>query len=184
MSKLVKELITKELASRYGDVNNAVWVEMVGIDGIITNQFRRGLREAEMRLEVVKNSLFRQAVGDGPLGRLAEALEGPAALITGGESAVDVAKLLEEWMPKFPKKTTFRMRAAVLEGEFLDEEAVKDLAKMPSKTDLQARIVGIALSPGGNVVSAVLSGGSNIAGCVKALIEKLENGEEVQKQSA
>lgn len=174
MSKLVKDLITKELQARYGELDNAVWVELIGVDGITTNEFRRDLHEKNLRLEVVKNSLFRRAVADRPLGKLAERLEGPAALVTGGESAIDAAKVLDAWLPKIKG---LRLRGAVLEGEYYDEQAVASLAKMPSKRDLQARLVGIVLSPGGNLAGAILSGGSNIAGCLKALIEKLEKGE-------
>jgi len=65
MSKFVKDLITKELRSRYSQTDNAIWVEMIGIDGITTNQFRRELREKKLRLEVVRNALLRRAVGDG-----------------------------------------------------------------------------------------------------------------------
>jgi len=175
MSKPVKELLTRELADRYKAVNNAIWVEMVGVDGITTNDFRRMLRGRNMRLEVVKTSLFQAACKDGPLAKLAAALSGPVALVTGGESAIDAAKLLDEWLPKL--QTKLRLRGAVLEGEYLDESRVKNLSKMPSKHDLQARIALIILTPGGLVAGAVLAPGSNIAGCVKALIEKLEKAE-------
>ncbi|MCK4342049.1 MAG: 50S ribosomal protein L10 [Phycisphaerae bacterium] len=184
MSKLVKELITSELAKRYQDQNNAVWVELIGVDGNTTNAFRHDLRAKEMRLEVIKTALFKRACGDGPLAKLAAALEGPAALVTGGETAIDVAKLLAEWAPKFPKNAVSRLRGAILEGEYLDEEAVQGLHRMAGKKDLQARIAGIVLAPGGNVVAAVLSSGNNIAGCLKALIEKLEKGEEIARKSA
>ena len=175
MSKLVKDLITKELRSRYADVDNAVWVELIGADGNATNEFRRDLHNKQMRLEMVKNSLFRSAVGDGPLGKLAQAINGPTALITGGESAIDAAKVLEDWLPKIK---TLKLRGAVLDGEYLDEAAVTGLSKMPTKIDLQAKIAGIVLSPGGNLAGAILSGGGNIAGCLKTLIEKLEQGED------
>jgi large subunit ribosomal protein L10 len=174
MSKLVKDTITRELADRYGAQTNAVWVELVGIDGITTNDFRRDLRSRHMRLEIVKTSLFKRALSGRPLGRLADNLEGPAALLTGGETAIDVAKMLQDWLPRLQK---LRVRGALLEGEFLDEARCKDLARMPSKRDLQGQLVGMILAPGANVVSAILAGGGNLAGCLKVLIEKLEKGE-------
>lgn len=182
MSKPVKEMITQELAGRYGQQSNAVWVELVGVDGITTNAFRRDLRARQMRLEVIKTSLFRRACADGPLAPLASALSGPAALVTGGESAIEIAKFLDEWVPKFPKDS-FRLRGAMLEGELLDERRAQGLSKMAGKADLQARIVSIVLSPGANVVAAALSGGRNVAGCLKTLIEKLEQGEEIRKSA-
>jgi len=183
MSKMVKEMITRELASRYADTDNAVWVELVGVDGITTNNFRRDLRDRDMRLEVIKTSLLRRACADGPLAPLADCLAGPAALVTGGDSAVEIAKLLDDWRPKFPKNT-FRLRGAMLDGEYLDEQSAQGLSKMPTRVDLQARIVGIALAPGGNLVALTLAGGGNIAGCLKTMIEKLEDGEEIVAKSA
>jgi large subunit ribosomal protein L10 len=177
MSKPVKEMITRDLSSRYATEANAVWIELVGVDGIMTNEFRRALRSQNMRLEVVKTSLLRRACAGGPLARLADALEGPAALVTGGDSAITVAKLLEEWLPKLPKN--LRMRGAVLEGEYIGEAEVQDLSKMPTKADLQGRVVQIILTPGGKVVSTLLAPGSNIAGILKTMIEKLEKGEAI-----
>ncbi len=177
MSKLVKELITDELRDRYADVESALWVELVGADGTSTNEFRRELHARRMRLEVVKNSLFRRALGESRLGRLAEALKGPAAIVTGGDSLIDVAKLIEEWSPRLKG---LRMRAAVLEGEFIDEGRIEQLPKMPTKRDLQGRVVSCVRAPGANLAAAMLSGGSNIASCLKAMIEKLEKGETIQ----
>lgn len=116
------------------------------------------------------------------MARLAGALGGPVALLTGGETAIDAAKALEEWLPKFPKNAV-KLRGALLEGEFLDEAQVQDLAKMPGKRDLQAQLVAMVLSPGGKLVSAILSGGGNVAGCLKAMIDKLEKDEPVAKAS-
>jgi len=181
MSKPVKEMIVRDLESRYAQQDNVVWVELVGVDGLTTNAFRRDLRARQMRLEVVKTSLFKRACQRGPLAPLAAVLEGPVALITGG-SAVEIAKFLEQWEGKFPKGS-FRVRGAVLDGELLDQHRVRDLSKMPTKIDLQARVLRLVLSPGAQLAAAALSGGRNIAGCLKTMIEKLEKGEELKKSA-
>lgn len=174
MSKQVKNMIASELRSRYGELDSALWVELIGVDGNTTNELRRDLHSKQIRLEVVRTALLRRAVSDGALRALADKLEGPAALVTGGESIIDAAKLVDGWLPKVKG---LRVRGALLEGQYLNEAAAAGLAKMPSKRDLQARIAGMALSPGANLAAAVLSGGGRIAGCVKSLIEKLEKEE-------
>ena len=181
MSKPVKNMITKELQERYATIDSALWLEFMKVDGVTTNQIRRALHGKQVHMEVVKNSLFERAVGDGPLQPLAKALQGPAAILTGGDSLIEIAKLVEEWMPKNPG---LKMKGAVLDGEWLDESKVAFLSKMESKADLQAKIAMIVLSPAGKLASAVNSGGSNIAGALKAMIEKLEKGEEITKVSA
>jgi large subunit ribosomal protein L10 len=182
MSKLVKQLITKDLVDRYSEKDNAVWIELVGVDGNTTNAFRRDLRKNEMRMEIVKTSLFRQACADTALAPLANELEGPAAILTGGDSAIEVAKLLDDWAPKFPKES-LRLRGALLDGELINEAQVQTLSKMETKGDLQAKLVLITLSPGKNVAGAMLAPGRNIAGCLKAMIGKLEDGETIAKSA-
>ncbi len=181
MSKLVKDMITSELRARYGQLSSALWLEILGVDGITTNRFRGALRTKDMHLEVVKNSLFRRAVGDGPLKPLAQALRGPAAIVIGGDSLIDVAKLIEEWLPK---AKGVRLRGAVLEGEWLDESRVAGLSKMPTKCDLQARVAAIILSPAAKLAAAIDASGANVAGCLKTLIDKLEKAEALTATSA
>jgi large subunit ribosomal protein L10 len=180
MSRLVKDIITSELRARYGDMNSALWLEILGVDGITTNQFRAALHTKDMHLEVVKNSLFQRAVGDGPLKPLAQALHGPAAIVTGGDSLIDAAKLIEEWLPK---AKGIKLRGAVLEGEWLDEARVAGLSRMPTRSDLQARVAAIILSPAANVAGAINAGGANLAGCLKTLVEKLEKCEAITAAS-
>jgi len=139
MSKPVKEMVTRDLTARFAHETNAVWVELVGVDGITTNDFRRALRGKHMRLEVVKTALLKRACAGGPLAKLTDRVGGPVALITGGESAVTVAKLLDDWLPKLQPR--LRVRGALLDGEYLDEAACKDLARMPTRADLLGRVV-------------------------------------------
>lgn len=176
MSRLVKDLIIKQLKSRYESRDSAVWVEMLGVDGLSTTEFRRSLHNKKMKLEIVKRSLFQKATTDKPLFKLAERLSGPAAIISGGESATDIAKLIEEWMPKIKQ---LKMRGALLDGEYMDETQVQSLSKMPTKRDLQCRVAGVIRSPGANLSAAILSGGGRIAGAIKSMIEKLEKGESI-----
>lgn len=176
MSKYVKDMISSELQSRYSGLDSALWVELVGADGITTNLFRRELRGKKMRIEMVKNSLFRRAVDAKPLERLGKSIEGPAALVTGGDSLVEVAKVIEQWLPRMKG---MKLRGALIEGEYLDERAVQGLAKMPTKRDMQGRVASAILSPGAKIAGAVRAPGANIAGCLKALMAKLEMGEAV-----
>lgn len=174
MSKLIKQMISDELQSRYSTVDSAVWIDFVGVDGLTNSDFRRGLHGKKMKLEVVKTALLRRAVAGKPIAKLADAMEGPAALITGGASSVEIAKVLKDWEPKLK---SLKLRGAIMEGEFIGEPAVKDLAKMPTKRDIQAQVASATLSPGSKLAGAIKSPGGRIAGAIKALIEKLEKGE-------
>ena len=58
MSKPVKDMMTNEYTNRFTDVDNACVVSVVGLDGVSSNQLRGELKERNIHLQVVKNSLI------------------------------------------------------------------------------------------------------------------------------
>ncbi len=168
MSKAVKALVSKELKHRYSGVESACVVELTGLDVPAQEKLRRTLAKKSARLEVVKNSLARVAFKGGPLAPLGEALSGPCALVTGGDSPVEIAKLLIEAAKEF---TTLKLKRAIYEGEptLLTIDA---LAKMRSRADLLGEVAFLLTSPGRAVAGCLRSPQSKIAGCLKAMIDK------------
>jgi large subunit ribosomal protein L10 len=174
MSKPVKDLITKELREQYQGVDSVCVVDLTGLDSKANHAFRGGLRAKGIAMHVVKNSLARRAFREGPLAPLGEALDGPCALVTGGESIVDVAKELAKWAKQFPQ---VGLKKAIIEGD-ADLVGVAELATWKGRTELIGEIAMLAASPGRSIAGCLNSPGGKIAGCLKALIEKQEGGEE------
>lgn len=174
MSKKVKGFIQQEYQSHYQNVNECLVVSVRGISGVDNNEFRGDLLSKNIRLRVVKNSLARRAfeeLGHTDIGRV---LTGPSAIAYGSDSIVDVAKAMVEWSKKLD---ALEIKGGYLEGKALDAQEATALSKMPNRQELQAKIVAQALSPGGNISGALKGPAGRIAGCIKALIEKLEGAE-------
>ena len=174
MSKPLKNLITNELKSRYSELDSILIVNPIGIKANDTVELRRGLREKKIRMEVVKNSMLKRAVAGTQLEVVSELLEGSCAVVSGGDSIVDVAREIVEWNKKLP---ALEIKGAVVEGKVLDGAGTKELAKMPTRPELLGQVVQLAQSPGSNLAGAIAGPASRIAGCIKALQEKLEQGE-------
>lgn len=173
MSKPVKDLVTNEYKALFGGADGACVVSVIGLDAISTNKFRGELRAKKIQLKVVKNSLAKRAFSDGPLAPLAPALTGPCALVTGGESVIDVAKALVELKKTFPK---IELRQGIFGGE-PDLIDLERLATMKSKAELAGEVAMLILSPGRNIAGCVASPAGKIAGCIKAIADKQEGGE-------
>ena len=172
MSKYVKGLLQEEYAKKFESVEDFLVVSTMGIDGNENNRMRGELGEKGIKLSVVQNSLMRRALtGIGSAAAASLFLAGPCAVAYGGESIVDVAKEFADWSKKV-KGLSFR--GAFVDGEAFDSEGAKALAKMPTRSELQGAVVMLAQSPGRRVAGAVAAPGGIIAGCIKGLVEKLE----------
>jgi len=96
---------------------------------------------------------------------------GPCTVAYGGDSIVDTAKEITNWGKKV---SAVKLKGAYIEGDVMDAEEAKALAKMPNRTELQGMVVMLAGSCGANVAGTIAAGGSIIASCVNSLVEKLE----------
>ena len=181
MSKPVKNLITDQYKSLFGDVTGAVVVDIRGVDANTNNEIRAGLAEKQIKVTVVKNSLAKRAFAGGDLELIGEYLDGGSTLVYPvGEDAsvVSAARELIDWAKKVENLT---FKGAVMEGMTFGADEIKKLSEYPTKDEAQAQVVQLLLSPAQNLVSAVLAPGKNLAGCIKTIQEKLENGETIAK---
>ena len=167
MSKPVKDLMTQEYQQQYGELESACIVSVIGLDAISTNQLRGELRAKNLSLKVVKNSLARRAFAGGPMAPVGEALEGPCALVTGGESAIDAAKALVDLKKTYPK---IELKLGMMVG-YPELIEVERLAKMKNRVELLGELAAQLMSPAARLAGCLASPGGRIAGCVKAIAE-------------
>jgi large subunit ribosomal protein L10 len=170
MSKQLKALMADTIRKRYEGVREACVVDVSHVDVQQTVRMRRELTAKGMRLHVVKNSQARRAFEGGPLGLLGEHLSGPCALVTGGDSIIDVAKeivrLSEEYQALTPKLALMEDESAPIQ--------VADLAKFKNFAELMSEIAMLVVSPARRLAACLASPQAKIAGCLKALADKEE----------
>lgn len=138
------------------------------------NNLRRKCFENDIEMKVAKNTLIRKAleqVEGGAYDELYDSLKGPTSLFFC-EVANKPAKVISEFRGKEEKPY---LKAAYIDtAVYLGDESLKDLEAIKSKEELIGDIVMLLQSPAKNVISALNSGGSTIAGLVKALQERAQ----------
>ena len=176
MSKYVKGLIQDEMGKKLADdkVSEFLVVNIMGIGGVDNNNMRCELCKKGITLHVVKNSLFKKALEAHEMDKASEMFTGPCCIVYGGDSIVDVAKEMVDWKKKLK---TLDFIGAFLDGAVLDTKGAEALAKMMTRSELQGQIAAIAMTPGSNLVSAITSPASIIAGCLKTIAEKEDDKE-------
>jgi hypothetical protein len=94
MSKYVKNLLQGDLENKFEGTTEFVIVNTVGIDGNENNELRGSLREKNIQLTVVKNSMMIRALKSQGIEGVDEIFDGSCTVAYGGDSVVDIAKEL------------------------------------------------------------------------------------------
>ena len=158
-----KKAVVAELSEKMGRAVSGVLVKYQGITVEDDTKLRAALRKAGVEYTVIKNSLIGRAADEAGLGAIKSELEGMNALAISYDDAVAPAKILKEYADKIE---SFEIRGGFLEGAVVPVAVVNELAEIPSKEVLIARMLGSLQGP--------LSG---LAVALQAIIDK--SGEEV-----
>jgi len=166
MSKYVKNLVANHLRERLDNVNDALLVDMIGLSANKNNRLRALLRDKNIHVMVVKNSLAARATEGSPLSALFTGLEGTAAVCWGAEDIVSLAKD-DEYAP-------FKARGGIMDGERIDAAQVDRVSKWPSRQEQLSILLGQILSPGATLVGQLSSVGGALASQIKQKGEEEE----------
>ena len=139
-----KQAIVADLAEQLKNSPAGVVVNYQGITVDDDTKMRKALREAGVNYMVMKNSLTGRACDEVGLSDMKQYLTGMTAIAIGTDDAVAPAKVLKEYAEKIE---SFNILAGYLDGKVVDVDTVKQLADIPSKEVLIAKLLGSIKSP-------------------------------------
>jgi large subunit ribosomal protein L10 len=171
MSKQIKNLITKELTNKLGNVDGVGVINPRGIGGIKSNQLRRRLREKGLTMTVVKNTLAKKAVVGKKIDGFDKLLDGPSAVIYG-ESA-SISTLARQLLDEKKDNDTLELRGIFFDGEvYVGEKGIKQVSTLPTREEAIGNLVGLILGPGSKLAGVLKSPGGQLGALLKAIGEK------------
>jgi len=171
MTREEKSQVIKDLTAQLTENETIYLADISGLDAGSTSNLRRACFKAGVKLAVVKNTLLKKAMdsADKDFGELPEVLKGNTSLMFA-ETSNAPAKVIKAFRKKSEKPLL--KGAFIEEAVYIGDDQLNTLVDIKSKDELIGEIIGLLQSPAKNVISALKSGGSTIAGIVKTLSEK------------
>ena len=144
VSKAEKATELAELEAAFKDTDTAVLVDYRGITVPQVTELRRQVRAAGARYRVVKNSLAKRAVSGTSLAALDAHFTGTTAVVYTGSDPVAMAKALTTFVKTTPSMS---IKAALVQGQAVAPAAVADLASLPGRPELYAKLLYVLQAP-------------------------------------
>lgn len=138
-----KQAIVSEVSERVSRAQAIVLAEYRSLKVGEMTQLRAKARNAGIYFRVLKNTLARRAVADTPFAGLASHMVGPLAYGIA-EDPVAVAKVLHEFGRSNDKLV---IKAGALANQVMSAKDVADLANLPGREELLARLMGTMQAP-------------------------------------
>jgi large subunit ribosomal protein L10 len=143
-TKADKAVELDELETAFRGSDSAILVDYRGINVPQVTELRRQLRSAKASYRVVKNTLARRALKGTSFASLEQYFEGTTAVAYTRTDPVALAKALTAFAKATP---ALQIKAAVVQGRAIKPAEVSDLAALPGKPELYARLLGTLQAP-------------------------------------
>lgn len=147
-----KEQELQQLERAFGRTESAILVEFKGLKVPEVTELRRQVRAARAEYRVVKNTLAKRAIKGTPFEVLDRHFEGATAVAYAGEDPVALAKVLTTFAKTAP---ALAIKAAVVQGRTIGPADVVDLANLPGKPELYAKLLFVLQAPMVQIVSVL-----------------------------
>ena len=146
----VEEL--QQLEQSFKGTDSAIVVDYKGLKVPEVTELRRQIRGAKGSYKVVKNTLARRAMKGTPFESISEHFLGTTAVAYSGEDPVALAKVLTTFAKTAP---ALKIKAAVVQGKAIKGAEVTELATMPGKPELYAKLLFLLQAPMVQIVSVL-----------------------------
>ena len=139
-----KEEILAQYENGLAKAPHAFLLDYQGITVPQVTELRKRVRDSGGEYVVVKNTIALRAIDSKALGQLKEHFVGPTAVVFSLTDPVGVAKALTDYAKDVP---AIKLKAGLVEGRAIAADQIKDIASLPSREELIAKLLFLMQSP-------------------------------------
>ncbi len=144
LTRAKKVGLVEGYSSSFAEAPHAFLVGFTGVSVPQVTDLRAKIREVGGSYVVVKNTLARRIAEGKPLEALAEHFVGPTAIAFHQDDPVGLAKVLSDFAKDVPE---LEFKAGIVEGTSVPAEQILQIATLPSRDELVAKLLYVLHSP-------------------------------------
>jgi large subunit ribosomal protein L10 len=152
VTKADKVVELQALEAAFKGSDSAIVVDYKGLNVPQVTELRRQLRTAKASYKVVKNTLARRALKGTSFAPLEKHFQGTTAVAYTKTDPVALAKTLTTFIKTAPKLS---IKAAVVQGRAVQPAEITELAALPAKPELYAKLLFVLQAPMVQIVSVL-----------------------------
>ena len=158
-----------ELKQDLAEAKNLLVAQFQGMTVAQVTELRVKIRETKSKYRVVKNTLAKKAAEGTPAAGVTKTFEGSTAIAYNAADPVSLAKALTAYAKTNP---LFVFKAGLVEGRVVDIADIANIAAMPSKEQLIAKLLFLINSPAQRIAVAMNGVARNLAVVVGQAVEQ------------
>lgn len=139
-----KEKLAKELAEAFENSNSFYLLDFIKMPVSRFVELRKLFREHSYSFRVVKNRLALRALRQEAPEDLRKHFQGPTAIAFSSEDPIGLARVIKEYSEK---NKILRVKAGLLQGQFLPPERFSEVASLSSRQELVAKLGNLMAGP-------------------------------------
>jgi large subunit ribosomal protein L10 len=144
LTRTDKEQILADYESGLAKAPHAFLLGYQGITVPQVTELRNRVRQSGGEYVVVKNTIALRAIDSQALAQLKEHFVGPTAVVFSLTDPVGIAKALTDYAKDVP---AIQLKAGLVEGRAIGGDQIKDIASLPSREELIAKLLYLLQSP-------------------------------------
>jgi large subunit ribosomal protein L10 len=147
-----KAKIVAGITEQFNNAESAVVVNYRGLTVDEVTALRKELREAGVKMEVIKNTYLRRAADAAGYEGLDEVFSGPTAIAFGSEDVTAPARIMKKFAKQYD---ALEIKGGFIQGKLASLEQIDELAGLPDKEGMLSMLLSVLQAPVRNVAYAV-----------------------------
>jgi large subunit ribosomal protein L10 len=178
MNRVEKTELATALKDKFSKAQVAIFADYKGLTATQADDLRRALRTHNTEVKVLKNNVARLLTKDGSMGDEAKSLMdgvvGPTMVAFAYGDPAAAAKVIHKFAQD---NEALKLKESLMGRKRIDASGVEELAKLPSKEVLIAKMLGTLNAPITNFVGVLAAVPRSLVTVLAAVEKKKANPE-------